>query len=334
MRVLLTGGAGFVGLNLAQRLLSSGATVVCFGPVAPVAAASACFASLPGRWVIEPGDVRDAGRIAELIGCHGVTHVVHGAAITAGLEREARQAADIAEVNLVGTLNVLQAARRASLARVIVLGSGAVFGAAGIGPSRLREDEIVPRPESLYGITKQAAESAAVRFRQSHGLDVAVARLGVVFGPWEHDTEVRDTLSLPFLLNRMAQAGETARLGRGTPDDWIHAGEAAEAVTRLLEAASLRHALYHVGSGRRWSLAAWCEQLRRHYPAFTYEIGVDPARVNLGGSAPAARAPLDVTRLRDQTGFAAAHDEASACASYQAWRARMRVGFGDAAAIF
>lgn len=217
---------------------------------------------------------------------------------------------------------------------MIVLGSGAVFGAAGIGPSRLREDEIVPRPESLYGITKQAAESAAVRFRQSHGLDVAVARLGVVFGPWEHDTGVRDTLSLPFLLNRMAQAGETARLGRGTPDDWIHAGEAAEAVTRLLEAASLRHALYHVGSGRRWSLAAWCEQLRRHYPAFTYEIGVDPARVNLGGSAPAARAPLDVTRLRDQTGFVAAHDEASACASYQAWRARMRAGFGDAAAIF
>ncbi|WP_186193105.1 NAD-dependent epimerase/dehydratase family protein, partial [Burkholderia gladioli] len=122
----------------------------------------------------------------------------------------------------------------------------------------------------------QAAESAAVRFRQSHGLDVAVARLGVVFGPWEHDTEVRDTLSLPFLLNRMAQAGETARLGRGTPDDWIHAGEAAEAVTRLLEA----------------------------------------------------------TSLRDQTGFVAAHDEASACASYQAWRARMRAGFGDAAAIF
>jgi nucleoside-diphosphate-sugar epimerase len=334
MRVLLTGGAGFVGLNVAERLLACGATVVCFGPMPPVAVALGRFRTLPGRFIVEAGDVRDVGRLEAVIRYHGVTHVVHAAAITAGPDRETWQAAAIAEVNLVGTLNVLQIARLTGVTRVLVLGSGAVFGAAGIGPLCLRGDEVLPRPESLYAITKHAAERAAVRFRQMHGLDAVVARLGVVFGPWEHDTGVRDTPSPPFLLKRIAQAGETARVGSAVPDDWIHAADAAAAIIRLLQAQSLRYALYHVASGRRWSLATWCEQLQSRYPAFNYELNVDPATANVGGGAIAARAPMDVMRIRDDTGFAAAHDEVSAFAAYQAWSDRIRADFGSDASIF
>jgi nucleoside-diphosphate-sugar epimerase len=321
MTVLITGGAGFVGLNLAEHLLSRGDTVVALDLEPPPIAAHEALLRLPGTFHYEKGDVRDGESIAKALLRHQVTTVVHGAAMTAGLERERTQAATIADVNLTGTLNVLAAACDARVARVVHLSSGAVFGASGKGHAELLEDRDIPQPESLYGITKYAAERAALRYRATHGLDVVVARLGVVFGRWEYDTGVRDTLSIPLLLTRLAQAQQEARFCADLPDDWLYARDAAEAIVALADAGRLPQPLYHLGTGQRWAASAWCDRLCSVYPGFSYALVARRSDANVGVHAPAARPPFCVERLRGDLGFAARFDEAHAFSDYLAWRA-------------
>jgi nucleoside-diphosphate-sugar epimerase len=320
MSVLITGGSGFIGLNLAERLLARGETVVAFGPQPPPLAAFGQFAKLPGTFLFESGDVRDRTSLQSALRHHKVSHLIHGAAITAGLGREQAQAPLIAEVNLIGTLNVLDAACAADVGRVLHLSSGAVFGTGGHAHAELVEDRDIPQPDSLYGITKYAAERAALRYRSTRNLDVTVARLGVVFGRWEYDSGVRETLSLPLLLTRLAEAQETARFCADLPDDWLYAGDAAGAMIKIADARRLPHALYQIGTGRRWSPVAWCERLSAAYPGFSYELVGQREQANVGANSPAARPPFSIDRLRQDLGFAPRFDQAEAFADYQAWR--------------
>jgi nucleoside-diphosphate-sugar epimerase len=334
MNVLITGGAGFVGLNLAECLLARGDTVTLLDVASPPSPALEWLRALRGTLHFVRADVRDATVLADAMLRHQPGCVIHGAAMTAGAKRERTQAAAIFDVNLHGTLNVLAAASRAGVGRFVQLSSGSVYGAGAHTQTELVEDRDVPQPESLYAITKYAAERAALRHRALHGLDVVVARLSVVFGRWEYDTGVRDTLSPPLLLARLARAGLAARLRNGLPDDWIYARDAAEAVAALADARHLSHALYQVGTGRRWSPRAWCDLLRDAYPEFDYAF-VSPAQeANVGGQSPPARPPFSVERLGQDTGFRARFDDRRAFFDWMNWRAQLHALSSEARQLF
>jgi len=318
MTVLITGGAGFVGLNVAAAFLARAEEVAIFGPAAPPAAAERHLRSLPGRLEIVLGDVRDRAAVKSALTAHNVDRLVHAAAITAGVAREASAASVIAAVNLIGTIEVLEAAVACGIRRVVQLGTGSIFGQRAGGVDAL--DETHPAvPDSLYGITKFAAERTALRYRGTRELDVVVARLGVVFGRWEHDTGVRDTLSLPLQLHRIASAGGVARFRPGLPDDWVYATDVAEAVLALMDATRPAHDIYHLATGRRWSIPAWCDRLCVAFPGFAYEVTDDSARLTVGAAAPNARPPFLVDRLRDDIGFVARFGAPEAFDDYLAW---------------
>lgn len=320
MTVLITGGAGFVGINVADALLERDRDVVLFGPAEPPEAALRHLRSRPGRLAIAPGDVRDGPTLSAAIARHGVTALVHGAAITAALEREVREARLIAEVNLLGTIEVLEAALRAGIGTVVQLGTGAVFGSVKPGLALIDEATAVPVPDSLYGITKYAAERTALRYRATRGLNVTVARLGVVFGRWEYATGVRDTLSPPYRLSEIAEARGHARFRPSVPSDWVYASDVGEAVARLLEAGTLPRPVYHVATGASWSVEAWCGLLAEAHPGFRYECVGPDEEVNVGGAAPNWRPPFAVDALRDDLGFTARFGLNEAFADYTSWR--------------
>lgn len=320
MTVLITGGAGFVGLNVAEQLLGAGESVVSLGLDAPPAAARAALESLPGNLTLVCGDVRDGALLRRVMNAHGVDCVVHGAAITAGLAREASQARLIVDVNLGGTIEMLEAALQLGVRRVVQLGSGAVFGASVKREGMLDEEADVPVPDSLYGITKYSAERAAMRYRAMRGLDVVVARLGVVFGRWEYETSVRDTLSIPLALSALAEAGGHAAFCEILPDDWVYATDVACAVVDLLRAPEIPRPVYHVATGRRWSAVAWCKRLRALYPEFTYALVSDVTEANVGRQSPVPRPPFSIVRLQSDIGYQVRFDEVRAFADYIAWR--------------
>lgn len=321
MSILVTGGSGFVGLNISAALLGRGDTVVLLDMNRPPAAAEAHLRSLSGTLVIETGDVRNGSATAAIMARHAVRRLVHGAAITAGPERETTQARLVAEVNLGGTIETLEAALTAGVSRVVQLGTGSVFGNAVLsGTDIIDEADTTPVPDSLYGITKYAAERTALRYRDRRALDVVVARLGVVFGPWEYDTGVRDTLSLPLQLLRAAENGETARFRRSLPDDWVYVKDVADAVAALLDAPAAPGPVYQIATGARWSIPDWCERLKGRFPGFDYAVVTDGEPVTIGATQPSARPPFSVARLRRDTGFSAAYGPVEAFDDYLRWR--------------
>jgi len=131
MTILITGGAGFVGLNIAEQLCDRGDRVVLFGPFPPPSDALTAFRKKPGHVAVAIGDVSVRSDLDAAMETHSVDRVIHGAAITADLAREHRMAREIFMVNLLGTVEVVEAALRHGITRVVDVSTGSVFGEAG-----------------------------------------------------------------------------------------------------------------------------------------------------------------------------------------------------------
>lgn len=164
MAALITGGNGFVGLNLAEELLTSGRTVVTFSRRPLPEPARQELADLDGILITEQGDVRDCDALRRVIAENAVDRVFHGAIVTAGRHRELSSARDIVDINVMGTVAVLDAARHEGVKRVVYASSGAVYGDSRFGPEPL--DETAPfAPTALYGITKVTGELLTRRYQ-------------------------------------------------------------------------------------------------------------------------------------------------------------------------
>ena len=318
MSTLITGAAGFVGLNLTESLLRRGDDVVVFDarPDLPSDATDA-FRDLPGSLAYVRGDVLDADAMLAAVTEHGVRRFVHAAVITPGPDRETRDFQTIAEVNYLGTVRAIDAAVRGEVERFLYPSSASVYGDTSFEEPTLKEDVTHPVPNAVYGIAKYAAERTALRAHDLFGLDARVARIGAVFGPWEHPTGLRDTLSGPMLASRLAHHGEEVVLSRPGPRDWVYARDVAGALAAILDAEDPPHRLYNVSSGIRWTMQDWCEHAAAHDPSFRWRLADDPAEANVR-FGPRDRSPLDVERLtselyRPRFGLAEAYDD------YRSW---------------
>lgn len=324
MSTFITGASGFVGLALAEHLLAHGETVIGFDLSEPPPEAIRAFSDLPGRFVAQQGDVRDVQALQAAMSAHRPQRLVTLAAVTADARRERDAPRGIFEVNVGGTLAALEAAVACGVGRVVHASSGSVYGASGNGAVSLREDETPLRPEALYGISKLAAESAALRFATLHRLDFVAGRLGTCFGPWETDTGVRDTLSAPLQVLRHAEAGTPVVLPRDSRRDWLYVRDGAAGLAALLDAPRLPRSVYNVAAGFMGSISEWCDALRTRLPGgLDWRIAVDgskAAAVNVDYYASYDRAPMDIGRLRSDTGFTPRFDLDRAADDYVAWR--------------
>jgi len=316
MRVVVFGGTGFVGLNVAEALLAAGDDVVLLDRGVPPAAAEAAFADLPGRLTARIGDVRDTSAIADAV--IGADAAVYGAAITSDAAREAADPRAVLEVNLMGWLAVVEAAHRHGLSRLVNLSSAGAYGAAAFGEGALDETATAADPVTLYGLTKFASERLGARLAELWPVEVVSLRLSAVFGPWERATGVRDTLSPPFQVMRAALLGEPVRLERADRRDWVYAPDVARAVQAALHHPAPAHALYNVGPGDTWELAAWAEHLAaHHFPGL--EAMIDPTAATVASHMARPRQPLAVDRLRDDLGVRTRFGLVESADDYAAW---------------
>jgi nucleoside-diphosphate-sugar epimerase len=317
MIIFVTGGSGFVGLNVLEQLLTRGDSVVSFSLTPPPERAARVFAGLPGTFRHVDGDVCEMDAVNDALAQSGARHVIHAAVITAGIERERRDPAAIISTNVRGTVSMLEAARRQNVDRFLYLSSASVYGANAQTDEALSEEHTAPLPESLYAVTKYAAEGISRRYGALFPMRVVAARLSAVFGRWEYDTGLRDTLSPPYLLARMAAAADEAVLAHEGRRDWIYGPDAAAGIIALLDAGTLRHDVYNIGTGRAWSLWQWCEKLAARHPAFSYRLGtasdadrcLDPGR----------RSPLSVERLLRDTLYNPRFGLDESCDDYLDW---------------
>lgn len=325
MRILIFGGGGFVGLNIAEAALAAGHAVTLFDRALPQPALDE-LAAIGPPCVGVTGDVRDTAAIRAAVDT-GIDAVIYGAAITADAARDAEAPEDIIDINLTALVRVLRAARAGGVRRIVNLSSIGALGAAAFpATADLLDETMAADPQSLYGLTKFAGERACARLAALWDLDVRSVRLSAVFGPWERATPVRSTPSPQFQIARCALAGHPATLQRPGVRDWLYAPDVAVAVLRLLEAPAPAHSLYHISTGQPYAALAWGEALAAAAPHAGFECRLarpgEAATVSLYGTAD--RAIMRTALARADFGFAARWGMRESVAHYARWIATHR----------
>ena len=320
MKILITGGNGFIGTALTDHFLSQGAEVTVFDRATPQPELTAHFQQLPGRFQAHAGDIRDSDAVAAAFGSGPWDLVVHAAVITADRERERRDAKTIMDVNMMGTMTVLDILRHVPVTRAIYVSSASVYGEAAFDAGALDESANRPVPDSLYAISKYACERAWLRFDGLTQADLRTVRLGSAYGPFERRTGLRDTMSPPFQIMEAHLTGKPATMPRDALRDWIYTRDITGAIEKLATAGDPRHRVFNLGLGENLPISAFCRGLEAVTPAFSWsvETAADRATVNLHGDRD--RSMLAVDRLTRDLGYTPSWTPERAAADYQSWQ--------------
>ena len=320
MKILITGASGFIGLNLTESLLQIGYTVVMVSRRPTPDAAVKALSSLPGRPIQAQMDIRDLSSVKRCFTKHRPDVVVHGAAITPGRYKEKEWAREVLEINLMGTLAILEAVKELQGIRLIYLSSGAVYGANAFKFDLLNEQSTPCQPESLYSISKYAAERLWLRSRHLWQLDALVARVGAIFGRWERDTGVREPLSPMLQTVDLLRQGKEVILPRPGLRDWVYSRDCARALTMLILDKHPGYSVYNISTGKSWSVADWCEGLAKRFPNFNYRIASGKEKGNINFHGPKDRNPLCVDRLFKDLNFRPKFNLDESLKDYLTWR--------------
>lgn len=320
MAILVTGAAGFVALNVVEHLLQAGREVVGLDRIPLPERAGRDFAALPGRLTMLQGSITSADDLARAFAAAPVEAVIHCAVITAGTQRETADPESIIAVNIQGAVATLMAAARHGVARFVYPSSGAVYGASAATTDMMDEDALRPRPVNLYGLTKFAAESILPRIGETQGVSLTCCRLGVVYGPWEYATGVRDTLSPMLQTLECAGAGQEAVLGTPWRGDYTCSRDIAAGLVAVADCPVLPRAVYNLATGRATDAVAWCQALQRVRPGFRWRLAGDGDAVNVDSHTGYHRGAMAIGRITADTPYRPKFDFAAAAEHMVAWR--------------
>jgi UDP-glucose 4-epimerase len=317
LNILIFGGTGFVGINIASALLARGHAVTLFDRGALPGAAVQALAGFGGELDVVEGDITDSHAVEATI-ARGFEAIVLGAAVTAGPARDAADPQSILQVNLMAQVPILMAAHRHRVGRVINLSSGSAYGAA-VFRHALLDEELPCEPVSLYAIAKFASERVASRLATIWQADIISVRLSGVFGPWERLTGVRDTPSPQMQIVAALRQKREAVLSRPGVRDWIYAPDVAEAIAVLVEAPKPKHGLYNISTGNEWTALQWGQHLSDINPGFVCRLTAPGEAPTVDLHSDADRAPLSITRMEQEFGWRARFGCADSAADLNDW---------------
>jgi len=249
--ILVTGGAGFVGATLVRRLVASGYRVRVLDNLT-----TGDPAHLDGVDAeLVRGDIRDANALdAALAGMSSVIHLAAAGSVIGSVQDPALNF----DVNVNGTFQVLDAARRAGVARTVQASTGGAL----IGDATPPVDErSLPKPLSPYGASKLAGEGYAHAFAKTYGIRTAAIRFGNVYGPW--CDRKRGVLNVFF--ESIRDGSPLVIYGDGTSSrDYVHVSDIAHALQLALEKDDLPGGtVLHAASGVETSIADLADLCRR-----------------------------------------------------------------------
>jgi UDP-glucose 4-epimerase len=248
MQILVTGGAGFIGGHLAQQFVADGHDVTVLDNFDPfydtrikehtVDECRSVAEDGGGSFELIDGDVRDVELVEETI--TDVDLVYHQAA-QAGVRQSVENPRKYDEVNVDGTLNVLDAARDQDVERVVMASSSSVYGK----PQYLPYDEDHPTtPVSPYGASKLAAERYGMAYNEVYGLPVVALRYFTVYGP-----RMRPNMAISNFVSRCMNGDPPVVYGSGEQTrDFTFIDDIIAANQTLLETAAADGEILNIGS--------------------------------------------------------------------------------------
>jgi UDP-glucose 4-epimerase len=299
VNILVTGGAGVIGVRVVRKLLERGIKPVVFD----FRPDYSLMPDLEGRFEFVTGDVTRLDAISAALRERNIERIVHLAAfIDPDMGKEAFRSFAI---NTGGTVNMLEAARLAGIRRFVYASSRAVYGitppdVGGPGYRPLTEDH-EKRPVSAYDVTKLAAEQMGRLYRNLHGIEFAALRFAGIYGPGKQARHGK--MSLRSRMVEDPVAGKPVRLDKGGEqlDDIIYVDDVAESLVLAALAERLNHEAYNIASGRGQTLRQFADAVRANVPGADIEVGPG---LNPMGFDVHYYAIMDISRAKADFGYA------------------------------
>ncbi len=249
-QVLVTGGAGFIGSNLVKQLVIDGNSVTVLDNF--ISGFRKNLEPFQSLRIIE-GDIRD--RYAVEHAMKGVDVVFHLAA-SVGNKRSIDQPITDAEINVMGTLNVLEAARKEGVRKIVTSSSAGIFGELKTLP--IKEDHPV-EPDTPYGCTKLCEEKLCLSYSKLYKIEAICLRYFNVYGPNQRFDAYGNCI--PIFVFRMLRNEKLVIYGDGEQTrDFVHVDDVVQANIKAAEAAGVSGA-FNIASGKRVTINRLIEMI-------------------------------------------------------------------------
>ena len=298
MKTLITGGTGVNGAATARLLVSRGERPVLLdNRVDP-----SLITDIAADVDVVTGDILDGAALKEVVAGHGITHIVHMAALMPG-PAEANPSLAIA-IGVDGTLNVLEAARACDVRRVVYTSSNAFVGNIGGKhghPDFVPLDEsLPPNPADLYGVTKVCSETLGNYYHKRYGVEFVALRYPSIYGPGK--LARHGVLALYGKIIEDAMAGREVSIPQGGDqrNDAVYVGDVAHSVVLALDAEGLTQWTFNIGTGRGVTLKDFAEVLKRIFPKAKIDIG---SGLDFRDGYKQSYCVFDIGKARDQLGY-------------------------------
>jgi UDP-glucose 4-epimerase len=273
--ILVTGGNGAIGRFVIDELVGRGVRTVSLSR-------SGARANLPEGAVSVQGDTREILSLEAVIREQGIGRIIHMAALLLGCENDLHLGFSI---NALGTVNVLEAARRNGVRRTVFVSTKAAFGPltgewGDPGYRPIVEDH--PRnPTGMYGLTKSIAEDMAGAYR-TRGLDVTIIRFGTSCGPGKGAQHGLSAITSTMVENAVQGLPTVIAQGGTQKDDIIYNRDVAHGIVLAAVAEHAIEPVYHLGSGVLITLEDLAEAIREEIPGAVIRIGPGLDYMGLG----------------------------------------------------
>jgi len=298
MKVLITGGMGVIGAEATRKFVLEGHRPVIFARHRD----ESLLTDVIDRIDIELGDVMDMPRLLQVMKKHRVTHIVHIAAFV-GAVSAANPALSI-QVNVMGMVNVLEAARAFDISKVVYTSAKGIYGPIeGVygHPTYQPIPEDMPKyPKRIYDSAKLMGEQTGVYYADNFGLDVVVLRFATTYGPGKTARHgnmgiTSQIVEAPFLGKPFIHPQ-----GADQKDDFIYNKDSALGIYLATVTDKTRSRIFNIGTGVGCTLNDMAAAVRRHIPGAQIEIGPG---LNFLQTPYAAAGVYDISRAREELGY-------------------------------
>lgn len=255
MTYLVTGGAGFIGSHVAEQLLDRGDTVVIIDDFNdyydPQIKRNNIKRIQHDNLTTIEGDFRDANLVNQIFAEHGITHVAHLGA-RANVRASMEQTPLYMDVNLTGTMNLLEASKQNKIEQFVLASTSSVYGKTTILP--FVETDTADRPLASYPASKRAAEILAHTYNHLNQMNVTVLRFFNVYGPAGRPD------MMPIRLMHATQSGKEMTLFNGgdISRDWTYIDDTVDGVVSALDT-PLGYEVINLGVGNPIKLTDFVE---------------------------------------------------------------------------
>ena len=295
--ILVTGGSGLVGAYAVRMLSEKGERPVVFDVAVNERLLGAVGVDLKSISAVR-GDILDLPGLISAIRDHGIGRIIHLAAFL-GEEVQRRPYSGV-RLNLMGTVNILEAARLEGVTRVTFPSSGTVYlGSLGEGGPKKIDETIALNPLSIYAATKVGSEFLGRTYARRFGFEFIAVRFAALYGPSPAGLKATREQAIQAMV-RAALRGEAATIKWPYgPAELLYGKDAAKGAVLACLKEKLKDNIFHIGSGEMATGEQIVGALTKHFPKakITLLKGERPMPY------PEERIPHDQSRAREQLGY-------------------------------